>query len=93
MTKKAVPEEWENQSFGQEFLDASIPMNYSVTPKLGDVQPEVWKRVQAPMVKLGELQKEIDPKTFLDRSLIDPANDFSRESIAADVAAWKKKNM
>lgn len=93
MTRKAVPEEWENVTFGQEFLDASIPMNYSVTAKLGDVQPEVWKRVQAPMVKLGELQKEIDPKTFLDRSLIDPANDFSREAVAADVAAWKKKNM
>jgi len=93
MCRKAVPEEWENPTFGREFLDASIPMNYSVTPKLGDVQPEVWTRVQGPMVKLGELQKEIDPATFLDRSLIDPANDFSREQIAADVAAWKSKNM
>lgn len=93
MCRKAVPEEWENPTFGREFLDASIPMNYSVTPKLGDLQPEVWKRVQGPMVKLGELQKEIDPATFLDRSLIDPANDFSREQVAADVAAWKAKSM
>lgn len=92
MCRKAVPEEWENAAFGREFLDASVPMNYSVTPKLGDVQPDVWKRVQAPMVKLGELKKEIDPATFLDRSLIDAANDFSREEVATDVAAWKAKN-
>lgn len=93
MLKKAVPEEWPNEEFGQEFLNASIELAYSTTPKLGDLQPAVWKAVQPPLVKIGELKAEIDPATFLDASIIGPANDFSRDEVKADVAAWKQKNM
>lgn len=93
MCKKAVPEEWPNDAFGQEFLNASIELAYSTTKKLGDLQPEVWKAVQPPLVKIGELKAEIDPATFLDASIIGPANDFSRDKVKADVAAWKAKNM
>jgi NitT/TauT family transport system substrate-binding protein len=93
MCKKAVPEEWPNDQFGQEFLNASIELAYSTTKRLGDLQPEVWKAVQPPLVKIGELKAEIDPATFLDASIIGPANDFSRDKVKADVAAWKKKNM
>ncbi|MFC7397457.1 ABC transporter substrate-binding protein [Chelatococcus sp. GCM10030263] len=93
MLKKAVPEEWPTDDFGQQFLDASIVLGYSVTKRLGDVQPDIWKTVQPPLVKIGELKEEIDPATFLDDSFIGPANDFSRDAVAADVAEWKKKNM
>lgn len=93
MCKRAVPEEWENETFGREFLDASIPMNYSITERLGDLQPEVWKKVQGPMVKLGEIPQEIDPATFLDDSFIAAANDFDRAEVAAEVAQWKEENM
>ncbi|MDF2998085.1 MAG: hypothetical protein K0R27_3722 [Xanthobacteraceae bacterium] len=93
MCKKAVPEEWPNDQFGQEFLNASIELAYSTTKRLGDLQPEVWKAVQPPLVKIGELKAEIDPATFLDASIIGPANDFSRDKVKADVAAWKAKNM
>ncbi|MCS0496277.1 ABC transporter substrate-binding protein [Ancylobacter sp. MQZ15Z-1] len=93
MLKKAVPEEWPNEEFGQKFVDASVDLAYSITDKKGDVQAEVWKAVQPPLVKVGELKAEIDPATFLDASIIGPANDYSRDEIVADVAAWKQKNM
>ena len=93
MAKAAVPEEWENEKFGREFLDASIPMNLSITEQLGDLQPDVWSRVQPPMVAVGAIEEEVDPSTFLDDTFIEPANDWSREEVAAEVAAWKEANM
>lgn len=93
MLKKAVPEEWPNEEFGQQFVDASVELAYSTTKKLGDLQPDVWQQVQAPYIKLGELKKELPVNTFLDASIIGPANDFSRDQVKADVAAWKAKNM
>jgi NitT/TauT family transport system substrate-binding protein len=93
MAKAAVPEEWENETFGREFLDASIPMNYSITEQLGQPQPDVWEQIQDPMVKVGLIEEKIDPSTFLDDSLIGPANDFDREQVRKDVEAWKAENM
>jgi NitT/TauT family transport system substrate-binding protein len=93
MLKKAVPEEWPNDEFGQKFVDASVDLAFSVTKRRGDLQPENWKAVQPPMVTVGELNSEIDPSTFLDDSVIGPANDYSLDDVVADVKAWKEKNM
>ncbi|HET9902387.1 MAG TPA: ABC transporter substrate-binding protein [Xanthobacteraceae bacterium] len=93
MCKKVVPEEWENAEFGKQFLAQSIAVNTPITKKTGDMQPDVWGRVQEQMIKIGELNKRYDPKTFLDGSMIDAANDFDRNAIAADLKAWRAKNM
>jgi NitT/TauT family transport system substrate-binding protein len=93
MCKKAVPEEWENETFGRQFLDASIPMNVSITEKAGDPQDQVWKDIQPRMLKVGAIEQEIDPATFLDDSFIAFANDWSRDEVKAEVAAWREANM
>lgn len=93
MAAAAVPEEWENPEFGREFLDASIGMNVSVTEQIGAPQPEAWAALQPRLVSVGAIQQEIDPATFIDSSLIGPANDWSREELAADIAAWRAENM
>ncbi|WAJ26378.1 ABC transporter substrate-binding protein [Antarcticirhabdus aurantiaca] len=93
MTKAAVPEEWASDEFGRAFFDASVPMNRSQTERLGDLQAQVWKDVQPPMIKVGAIDGEVDPSTFLDDRFIGPANDFDREKVKADVAAWKEANM
>lgn len=93
MAAQAVPEEWENPEFGREFLDASIGMNVSVTEQLGAPQPEAWAALQPRLVSVGAIQQEIDPATFIDSSFIEAANDWSREELAADVAAWRADNM
>lgn len=93
MSKAAVPEEWENEEFGREFLDISIPMNVSSTERAGDLQPDVWAAIQPRMVAVGALDAETDPATFLDDSFIDFANDWDREAVEADVQAWREANM
>lgn len=93
MAKAAVPSEWENETFGREFLDASIGMNLSVTEKLGDLQTSVWEKIQDPMMKVGLIEEKMDASTFLDPSLIDAANDFDRAEVEAEVAAWRAENM
>lgn len=92
MSKATVPEEWENEEFGRQFLDASIPMNVSSTDKAGDLQPDIWSAIQPRMVAVGALPAEIDPANFLDNSFIEFANDWEAEAVKADVAAWKQAN-
>ena len=92
MSKAAVPEEWENEEFGRQFLDASIPMNVSSTEKAGDLQPEIWSAIQPRMVAVGALQAEVEPATFLDNRFIEFANDWDAEAGKADVEAWKQAN-
>ncbi|WP_164730661.1 ABC transporter substrate-binding protein [Pelagibacterium montanilacus] len=93
MAKRAVPEEWENEEFGQEFLDASIPMNVSITENAGDLQEGLWEEIQPRMQSVGAIDELIDPAEFLDNSFIEPANDWTREDVEADVAAWRESNM
>ena len=92
MAAAAVPEEWENPEFGREFLDASIGMNVSVTEMAGDPQTELWAAIQPGLVGVGVIEAPIDPATFIDNSFIAPANDWSEEDVAADVAAWAAAN-
>ncbi len=93
MAAAAVPEEWENPEFGREFLDASIGMNVSVTELLGDPQLDAWTALQPRLISVGAIQQEFDPASFIDSSFIEAANDWSREELEADVAAWRAENM
>ena len=93
MAAAAVPEEWENAEFGRQFLDASIGMNVSVTEQLGEPQLDAWAALQPRLLSVGAIQQEIDPASFIDSSFIAPANDWSREDLEADVAAWRAENM
>ena len=89
---KAVPEEWENKDAGEALLDASIALNFPVTEKFGDVEPEVWAKVQAPYIKFGQIEGQLDPATFLDGSFIDYANGFSEDEMKAALEEWKAAN-
>jgi NitT/TauT family transport system substrate-binding protein len=92
MSKKQVPEEWENEGAGQALMDASFFLNFPVTEKYGDVEPDLWKSIQPAYIKAGEIDQEYDPAIFLDGSLIDAANDIDEAKIKADLEAWDKAN-
>jgi NitT/TauT family transport system substrate-binding protein len=92
MSKAAVPEEWENEQAGEALMDAAITLNYSVTPAFGDVEPDVWAKVQAPYLKFGQIEAELDPTTFLDGSLIAAANDFTDADVQAYLDKWNAAN-
>jgi NitT/TauT family transport system substrate-binding protein len=92
MSKAAVPEEWEKKEAGEALMDAAISLNYSVTERFGDVEPEVWARVQGPYLKFGQIEAELDPATFLDDSLIAAANDFTDADVQAYLDKWNAAN-
>jgi NitT/TauT family transport system substrate-binding protein len=92
MSAKQVPEEWENAEAGQALMDASISMNLPITPKYGDVEPDVWKSIQPAYIKAGEMKEELDPATFLDGSFIDAANQIDEAKIKADLEKWAAAN-
>ena len=56
MCARQVPEEWENQAAGQALMDASFFLNFPVTEKYGDVEPDLWKSIQPAYIKAGEIE-------------------------------------
>lgn len=92
MMRDWSPEEWEREEFGLALFDACLKLNSNKTELYGDVQPEIWKKVQAPMVRFGDITAEIDPGTFLDGSFIAEVNNFDRDELKAKIEAWRAAN-
>lgn len=92
--KKNVPEQWENIDIGMALLDFAVYRTNMVrTLKRGELQPEVWSRVQSPYIALGEVPGPIDPEGFLDGSFIDAANDYATAEVKEAIAEWKDTHM
>ncbi len=86
LCRAAVPWEWTNADAGQALMDAAICLNYPVTEAFGDLERDVWAGLQQLYRGLGLIDAEIDPASFLDRSLIAAANDFTDAEIQAALA-------
>ena len=86
LCRAAVPEEWTNADAGQALMDAAICLNYPVTEAFGDLERDVWARLQLLYRGLGLIDAEIDPASFLDASLIAAANNFTDAEIQAALA-------
>ena len=93
MLRDAVPEEWEDEAAGMSLLEGVLPMNISVTERIGDVQTDVWTNIQPRLLSSGAIEREVDVSTFLNDTYIDAANDFDRDEVAAEVEAWAAENM
>jgi len=93
MLRDAVPEEWEDETAGKSLLEGVIPMNISVTERIGDVQTDVWTDIQPRLLSSGAIEKEVDVSMFLNDTYIDAANDFDRAEVEAEVGAWAAENM
>jgi NitT/TauT family transport system substrate-binding protein len=70
MLRAAVPEEWENAAAGKSLLDGVIPMNTSSTPRLGDLQTDVWTNIQDRLVSSGATTRLVDVGDFLNDTYI-----------------------
>jgi hypothetical protein len=92
MCQKAVPEEWEIMETGQALFEGSLGLHTPATPRYGQVQPDVWARVQGSLVKFKLLDNALDPATFLNDSFIAGANEIDDAQIQADLDAWKAAN-
>jgi hypothetical protein len=88
-----VPEAFDPVSAGMSLMNNNIyTLQLRRTQKFGELQPDVWKAMQPPYVKVGDIKAEIDPATFLDSSFIDAANDFTTDDVKKKITAWKEAN-
>jgi NitT/TauT family transport system substrate-binding protein len=93
MAQDAVPEEWEDANFGQQYLNNAIRLNVSVTETLGGLNTGTWESIQPAMQKFGLITDMIAADKFLAPSPVEAANNFDRDEIAQEVQAWKDANM
>lgn len=93
IAQDAVPEEWEDPEFGQQYLNNAIRLNVSVTDTLGGLNPNTWSSIQPGMQMFGLIEEQVDPATFLDAGPVTAANDFDRSEVEAEVEAWRAENM
>ena len=88
-----VPEQFENVDVGMRMMNNAIyNTQLRRTKSFGELQPDVWVKLQGPYIKTKEISKEIDPATFLDDSFVAAANDFTTEQVKEKVNAWKAAN-
>ncbi len=91
--KKTVPEQWEDMTVGMRLMENAVyRTNLRRTKDIGEPQPDVWAKVQAPYVKLGEISGQFDPATFIDASFIEFANDFTTNQVKEALATWRAAN-
>jgi NitT/TauT family transport system substrate-binding protein len=88
-----VPEQFEEVDVGMRMMDNAIyNTQLRRTRDYGELQPDVWKKLQGPYIKTKEISKELDPSTFLDSSFVAAANEFTTDEIKAKMSEWKKAN-
>lgn len=93
MAQSAVPEEWEDPEFGQQYLNNAIRLNVSVTDTLGGLNQQTWADIQPAMQKFDLITELVDPEVFLAPGPVEAANDFDRAEVEAEVQAWREANM
>ena len=93
MAQAAVPEEWEDPEFGQQYLNNAIRLNVSVTDTLGGLNQQTWADIQPAMQKFGLITEQVDPQTFLAPGPVEAANGFDKAEVERDVKAWRDANM
>lgn len=93
ISRKVVPEQWQDAAFGYKYLAAVSTLVIPITKETyGKVRPKSWEAVQEDMIKIGEIKSRFKVNTFLDHTFTACANDFDRAEVEAEVDAWMKAN-
>ncbi|MGI1664212.1 ABC transporter substrate-binding protein [Palleronia sp. KMU-117] len=93
IAKQAVPENWIREDLGQLLLDVGFTLHKPDNGIYGELRSGVWTNLQEDLMTAGEISQMYDNATFLNDAYIASANDFDRDAVAADLAAWKAENM
>lgn len=89
---KAEPNSFRDPKEGLEELKIEIEHGQSaLTEKhgFGYQNPLSWEKQQAVLFKLGQLTKEVDPKTNWTNDFIEAANDFDVAAVANDAKTYR----
>jgi NitT/TauT family transport system substrate-binding protein len=88
-----IPEQFENLDVGMWMINGAIyQRQLRRTMLYGELQTDVWTKIQGPYLKQKEISKEIDPATFLDSSFIAAANDWTTDDVKKNLNAWREAN-
>jgi NitT/TauT family transport system substrate-binding protein len=88
-----IPEQFENLEIGLNLITTSaFTRHIRRTKDYGELEPDVWARIQGPLVSVGEIKKEHNPSDFLDFSFFIAANDWTTDGLKAAMNAWKTAN-
>lgn len=93
IAKKAVPENWVREDLGALLLDVGFTLHKPDNEIYGELRSPIWTNLQEDLLAAGEISQMYDNAAFLNDAYIAAANDFDRDAVAADLAAWKAENM
>jgi NitT/TauT family transport system substrate-binding protein len=87
------PQQFENLDAGLRLINTQVYVGQLRRTKYyGELQPDVWRDIQGPLQKIGEISQSYDPATFLDSSFIEAANSWELDEVKAGINNWKKAN-
>jgi NitT/TauT family transport system substrate-binding protein len=88
-----IPEQFEDMNLGSKMINYGVyTLQLRRTVNYGELQPDIWKSIQPAFIKAGVIEKEVDPKDFLDTSFQAGIRELSTEYIKAGIQKWKDAN-
>jgi NitT/TauT family transport system substrate-binding protein len=91
--KTFIPEQFENMTLGERLITFQVyTLQIRRTVNYGELQPDVWRRIQPAFVKAGILEKEVDVEDFLETSFAPALRDITTQEVQAGIDKWKAAN-
>jgi ABC-type nitrate/sulfonate/bicarbonate transport system substrate-binding protein len=89
----AIPEQFENLVTGERLItNSAFVTQLRRTKDYGELVPDVWAKIQPPLVKMGVIKQFIEPATFLDAQYLQAANAWSTWEVRKYLDEWKAAN-
>jgi NitT/TauT family transport system substrate-binding protein len=88
-----IPEQFEDMAIGERLINYQVyTLQIRRTVNYGELQPDVWKRIQPGFIKAGILDKEVAVEDFLETSFAPALRDITTEEVQAGIDKWKAAN-
>ncbi len=88
-----IPEQFENMDLGAKMINYNAyTLQLRRVVNYGELQPDVWKSIQAGYIKAGIIKAEIDPATFLDTSFAAGVREITTQDVQEGITKWKEAN-
>ncbi|SOE03322.1 ABC transporter substrate-binding protein [Blastococcus haudaquaticus] len=79
--RERVPDEWQDEAFGEALFSAGLDLWHPVGDQYGELRPDAWSSLQDQLIAFGELDEPVDIDGIIDDSLLEAANDWDRDSV------------
>lgn len=91
--RKAGPDEWRDEATGEALFKASLELyKPDDSEQIGQLLPEYWQNQMDQLLEADELKQPVELDALLDDRFIQPANDWDRDEVQAQVEQWVQDN-